>query len=72
MTDGVLTYRGDINGALSAILTNPPYGEGVDQAKVGGSDLDKSARSTLHASLAGCSEEWCDLDLPRHLQMKLA
>lgn len=27
--------RGDIGGALSTILTNPPYGEGVDQAKVG-------------------------------------
>lgn len=31
---GLLTYRGDIAGALQTILTDPPYGEGVDQAKV--------------------------------------
>lgn len=29
-----LTCRGDIAGALQTILTDPPYGEGVDQAKV--------------------------------------
>ncbi|BEI85145.1 hypothetical protein CcaverHIS002_0505460 [Cutaneotrichosporon cavernicola] len=28
-----LVSKGDIEGALSTILTNPPYGEGVDQAK---------------------------------------
>jgi hypothetical protein len=28
--------RGDIAGALSSILTDPPYGDGVDEAKVSG------------------------------------
>ncbi|WWC70051.1 uncharacterized protein I206_103995 [Kwoniella pini CBS 10737] len=28
-----LISRGDIPGALNAILTDPPYGEGVDEAK---------------------------------------
>jgi hypothetical protein len=28
------SHRGDNAGALSAILTDPPYGEGVDEAKV--------------------------------------
>jgi hypothetical protein len=27
-------HRGDIAGALNAILSEPPYGEGVDEAKV--------------------------------------
>lgn len=27
-------HRGDITGALDTILTDPPFGEGVDQAKV--------------------------------------
>lgn len=26
--------RGDITGALNTILTDPPYGEGVEEAKV--------------------------------------
>ena len=26
--------RGDITGALSEILSDPPYGDGVDEAKV--------------------------------------
>lgn len=30
-----LTVRGDIAGALNVILTDTPYGEGVDEAKVG-------------------------------------
>jgi hypothetical protein len=29
-------HRGDIAGALTTILTDPPYGDGVDEAKVGG------------------------------------
>jgi hypothetical protein len=29
-----LTRRGDIAGALNTILTEPPYGDGVDEAKV--------------------------------------
>jgi len=31
---GTLTTRGDVAGALNTILTDPPYGEGVDEAKV--------------------------------------
>lgn len=27
-------HRGDIAGARGAILTDPPYGDGVDEAKV--------------------------------------
>ena len=30
----MLISRGDIAGALSLVLTDPPYGEGVEQAKV--------------------------------------
>jgi actin related protein 2/3 complex subunit 5 len=26
--------RGDVAGALNTILTEPPYGDGVDEAKV--------------------------------------
>jgi hypothetical protein len=34
-------HRGDIAGALNAILSEPPYGEGVDEAKA-------SCRVPLH------------------------
>lgn len=30
----LIACRGDIAGALATILTEPPYGEGVDEAKV--------------------------------------
>lgn len=43
-----LTCRGDIAGALQTILTDPPYGEGVDQAKVSGV-------LGTQLSLSGCS-----------------
>jgi hypothetical protein len=42
------THRGDISGALNTILTDPPYGDGVDDAKVSHipSQLD-----TLHTQI---------------------
>lgn len=36
---GADDYRGDTAGALNAILTEPPYGEDVEEAKVSSNTL---------------------------------
>jgi actin related protein 2/3 complex subunit 5 len=33
------TARGDVSGALNSILSEPPYGDGVDEAKVSTANL---------------------------------
>jgi hypothetical protein len=36
--------RGDIAGALNAILTAPPHGDGVDEAKVSEATMSRSVK----------------------------
>lgn len=47
----ISVFRGNIAGALDTILSEPPYGEGVDEAKV---------RSLISSSLSFVSQPISD------------
>lgn len=48
--------RGDIAGALNAILTDPPHGDGVDEAKVS-DDLMRRAMKELIADTVAVDDD---------------